>query len=72
MPEPKAGRAILYDDTDFKDRTVVIDIDYDTQWAIPNLKDYDSFNDKTSAIRVFNFWNLIHGIVHHMRYPDIV
>lgn len=55
MPEPKAGRAILYDDTDFKDRTVVIDIDYDIQWAIPNLKDYDDFNDKTSAIRVFNF-----------------
>lgn len=55
MPEPKAGRAILYDDTNFKDRTVVIDIDYDIQYAIPNLKDYDSFNDKTSAIRVFNF-----------------
>ena len=55
MPEPKAGRAILYDDTDFKDRTVVIDIDYDIHWNIPNLKDYDNFNDKTSAIRVYNF-----------------
>lgn len=55
MIEPKAGRAILYDDTDFKDRTVVIDIDYDFQFSNPNLKDSDEFNDKTSAIRVFNF-----------------
>lgn len=54
MPEPKAGRAILYDDVNFKDRKVVIDIDYDTQWSIPNLKESDNFNDKTSAIRIFN------------------
>lgn len=53
--EPKAGRAIMYDDTGFKDRTVILDIDYDYYPMIPNLKAYAGFNDKTSAIRVFNF-----------------
>lgn len=48
------GRAILYDDTDFKDRNVIIDIDKDYMQCIPSLGSYDSFNDKTSAIRVFN------------------
>ena len=61
--EPKAGRAILYDDTNFNDRTLPFDIDYDYLIAIPDLKNYidpntneaANFNDKTSAIRVFNF-----------------
>mgnify|MGYP003372548345 CR=1 FL=1 len=55
MPEPKAGRAILYDDSGFKDRTVTLDADYDRYPSIANLKAYAGFNDKTSAIRVFNF-----------------
>ena len=55
MPQPKAGRAILYDDTGFKDRTVILDADYDQYPSILNLKAYAGFNDKTSAIRVFNF-----------------
>lgn len=55
MPQPKAGRAILYDDTGFKDRTVILDADYDQYPVILNLKAYAGFNDKTSAIRVFNF-----------------
>ena len=55
MPLPKAGRAILYDDTNFKDRTVILDADYDQYPSILNLKAYAGFNDKTSAIRVFNF-----------------
>lgn len=53
--EPKAGRAILYDDTGFKDRTVILNADYDQYPIINNLKAYAGFNDKTSAIRVFNF-----------------
>lgn len=52
---PKAGRAILYDDTNFKDRELILNIDYDYLVSIANLKDYDNFNDKASAIRVFNF-----------------
>lgn len=28
--EPKAGRAILYDDTNFNDRTLPFDIDYES------------------------------------------
>lgn len=55
MPNPDAGRAILYDDNNYSDRNIEIDIDYNTQWVIANLKDYDNFNDKTSSIRVFNF-----------------
>lgn len=55
MPEPKAGRAILYDDTGFKDRTVTLDADYNQFPSIANLKAYAGFNDKTSAIRVFDF-----------------
>lgn len=52
---PSAGRAILYDDTNFKDRETKLDIDYDYMMCIPHLKPYNNFNDKTSAIRVFNF-----------------
>lgn len=53
--QPTAGRAILYDDTNFKDRETPLDIDYDYMMCIPHLKPYNNFNDKTSAIRVFNF-----------------
>jgi hypothetical protein len=53
--EPKAGRAILYDDSNFSDSEVTLDIDYDLFIAIPSLKNSHGFNDKTSSIRVFNF-----------------
>lgn len=49
------GRAILYDDKNYRDRSIVLDIDKDQFIAIPNLKNYAGFNDKTSSIRVFNF-----------------
>ena len=49
------GRAILYDDTNYKDREVVLNIDCNYWISIGSLKQYASFNDKTSAIRVFNF-----------------
>lgn len=52
---PIVGRAILYDDKNYKDRSIVLDINKDLFIAIPNLKDYAGFNDKTSSIRVFNF-----------------
>lgn len=51
------GRAILYDDTNFSDTDVTLDITPTTYYEIPNLKDYARFNDKTSSIRVFNFLN---------------
>lgn len=50
-----AGRCILYDDTNFKDRTVVFDTWLDSYPSVGHLKPYAGFNDKTSAIRVFNF-----------------
>lgn len=55
--QPSAGRAILYDDTNFKDRSINLDIDYNHYITIPALKAYQNFNDKTSAIRVYNFLN---------------
>lgn len=57
MPQPVAGRAILYDNKNYKDRTVIMDADLNIFPNIPNLKGYAGFNDKTSSIRVFNFLN---------------
>lgn len=70
MPNPDAGRAILYDDTDFKDRTVILDMDCDQYPCVVNLKDYANFNDKTSAIRVFNF--LEPGKFYRPSYADVM
>lgn len=53
--QPTAGRVILYDDTNFKDRTVVLDLDLRGYYYIRYLLEGYKFNDKTSAIRVFNF-----------------
>lgn len=52
---PILGRAIMYDDKDYRDRSIVLDINESLMMTIPNLKDYAGFNDKTSSIRVFNF-----------------
>jgi lipoprotein len=49
------GRAILYDDKNYSDREIVLNIDAKNQLLIANLKAYAKFNDKTSSIRVFNF-----------------
>jgi len=52
------GRAILYDDVNYCDRTLTIDMSPIWQVKIPKLKDsMYKFNDKTSSIRVFNFMN---------------
>lgn len=49
------GRAILYDDTNYKDRKIIIDISNKaTFFYCLHLKSLDGFNDKTSSIRVFN------------------
>jgi len=59
-PQTKAntfitGTAILYDDTNFKDTEVRFSIDNTLIYSCPNLKNAYAFNDKTSAIRLFNF-----------------
>lgn len=54
IPAGTVGRAVLYDDKTFKDRDITFDINETTYFAIPNLKNYANFNDKTSSIRVFN------------------
>lgn len=52
------GRAILYDDVNYRDRSLTIDISTWHRVEIPALKDSNfKFNDKTSAIRVYNYMN---------------
>lgn len=50
-----AGRAIIWDDNNYSDRSLTIDINYDLQWTWPHLKTTYGFNDKTSSIKVWNF-----------------
>lgn len=52
-----AGKAILWDDTNYKDRTVEITIGFQLYFAEGNLKNSDGFNDKTSALRVWSYIN---------------
>ena len=50
------GRVILYDDVNYKDRSLTIDMSTTHKTEISRLKDSCyKFNDKTSSIRVFNF-----------------
>lgn len=51
---PEAGRAILFDDKRFRDRSVVLDIDFDLYVKKVDLKLTDKFNDKTSSILIWN------------------
>lgn len=53
--QPTAARAILYDDTNFKDRTIELDLDLTGYYYCRFLLEGYKFNDKTSAIRLFNF-----------------
>ncbi|MCM1518778.1 MAG: hypothetical protein NC117_09070 [Pseudoflavonifractor sp.] len=49
------GRAILYDDRGYADRNVILDLYSDARITIFSLKEYASFNDKTSSIEVYNY-----------------
>lgn len=50
-----AGKVTLWDDTGFKDRSLTIEIDYLQYFACPHLKTDYSFNDKTSALKVWSY-----------------
>ena len=50
-----AGRATLWDDTGYRDRSISFDITYHNYFAWPRLSKYNNFNDKTSALKVWSF-----------------
>lgn len=50
-----AGRTTLWDDTNYNDRSITFDITYHKFFLWPNLKYYDNFNDKTSALKVWSY-----------------
>ena len=52
------GRAQLWDDKDYSDRSVVLQCSETHYQSIPSLKAFADFNDKTSSIKVWNYMNL--------------
>lgn len=50
-----AGRAQLWDDTGYSDRSIKLETTYNTFCSLPSLKHYNNFNDKTSALKVWSY-----------------
>lgn len=50
-----AGVATLWDDTGYKDRSITFQCTYNQFFSWPNLKYYNNFNDKTSALKVWSY-----------------
>lgn len=50
-----AGRATLWDDNGYRDRSITFDITYHKFFFWPSLKHYNNFNDKTSALKVWSY-----------------
>ena len=61
-----AGRVQVWDDSNFGDRTLIFDIDYDVIFEYPHLKYYDNFNDKISSLRIYNYINPSANIYSHL------
>lgn len=50
-----AGRVILWDDNGYHDTSITIDIPYDLNFSCVHLKPNYGFNDKCSALKVWNY-----------------
>lgn len=50
-----AGKFTLWDDKNFKDRSISADISFIRYFDHPKLKIWHNFNDKTSAIKVWSY-----------------
>jgi hypothetical protein len=50
-----SGRVTVWDDTNYKDRSLTFSITYTSWWAIPQLRNYDNFNDKISALKIWSY-----------------
>lgn len=55
ITEGYSGRLTFWDDSNYKDRNKTIFIDYDNYFSHPRLKNYDNFNDKISALKVWSY-----------------
>lgn len=55
LTEGYAGKLQFWDDSNYKDRTKAIYIDYAKYFCHPRLKDFDNFNDKISALKVWSY-----------------
>lgn len=64
------GRAVLYDDTNYSDRRVIIDVSNEF-FVCPHLKNLGGFNDKTSSIRVYNFHSTCNGYPVNITPPAV-
>ena len=53
--EGYAGKMTFWDDSNYKDRNKTILIDYIKYFSHPRLKQFDNFNDKISALKVWSF-----------------
>lgn len=51
----QSGRVIVWDDSNYSDRSLTFDIKYDDWWAIPQLRDYNNFNDKISSLKIWSY-----------------
>lgn len=50
-----SGRVIVWDDSNYSDRSLTFDINYSDWWAIPQLRDYNNFNDKISSLKIWSY-----------------
>lgn len=57
-----AGRVIVWDDSNYSDRSLTFDITYSNWWAIPQLRNYNNFNDKISSLKIWSYINPSHII----------
>lgn len=51
----QSGRVIVWDDSNYSDRSLIFDINYNDWWAIPQLRNYNNFNDKISSLKIWSY-----------------
>lgn len=51
------GRVIVWDDSNYSDRSLTFDISYSNWWGIPQLRNYNNFNDKISSLKIWSYIN---------------
>lgn len=53
----QSGRVITWDDSNYSDRSLTFDIGYADWWIIPQLRNYNNFNDKISSLKIWGYIN---------------
>lgn len=57
------GRVIVWDDSNYSDRSLTFDISYSNWWGIPQLRNYNNFNDKISSLKIWSYINSSNYVV---------